>query len=84
MRTRRHEVGVDLAVSFDDEKGTIIVSRYVRPVPHFHGDWQDVATFTKEKDWYTSEYQNQIVGDGNVAKIAWFWQDLTQSNQTPA
>jgi hypothetical protein len=78
MRTRRHEVGVDLAVSF--EKGSIIVSRYVRPFPNFKGDWQDVATFTNEQDWYASEYQNQIIGDGNVAMIAYHWLDTN----TPA
>lgn len=78
MRTRRHEVGVNLAVSFDDDAGQLIVSRYERPFPGFQGDWQDVATFTKEEDWYTSEHQLKVIGDDNIAMVAYFWHDLAE------
>lgn len=78
MRTPRHEIAVDLAVSFDDMEKSITVCRYVRPLPHFHGDWQDVVTFTSEEAWYMSEYSKQIIGDGNVAMIAYFWHDMKE------
>ncbi len=79
MRTRHHEINVDLAVSFDDEKKSITVLRYVRPLPNFHGAWEDVATFTNESDWYKSQYQCMVIGDGNIAMIAYFWHDMSQS-----
>ncbi|MFA6608335.1 MAG: hypothetical protein WCT07_00250 [Candidatus Paceibacterota bacterium] len=81
MRTCLHEVGANLAVSFDGN--SIIVSRYVRPLPFpgFDGEWQDVVTFTNEQDWYASKYQKQIVGDDNVAMIVYHWLDIAESNQ---
>ena len=82
MRTPRHEVGIDLAISFDGN--SIIVSRYVRPLPRFHGEWQDVATFTDERAWYASEYQKLVIGDDNVVMIAYHWPDVTRSNQSHA
>ena len=78
MRTPRHEVASDLAISF--EGGSIIVSRYVRPFPNFMGDWQDIATFSNEQDWYASEYKNQIIGDDNLAMIAYHWHDVSENN----
>ena len=80
MRTPRHKVGIDLAVSFDDEKKCLIVSHYKRPIPNFHGDWEDVATFDTEAAWYKSEFQSMIVGDDNVAMIAFFWHDMAKSS----
>ena len=79
MQTRNHEVGIDLAVSFDEGAKIIIVSRYKRPFPHFVGEWEVVDTITNEVDWYKSEYQMLIIGDGNVAMIAYFWHDNSQS-----
>ena len=79
MQTRNHEVGIDLAVSFDESAKTITVSRYKRLFPHFVGEWEVVDTIINEVDWYKSGYHILIIGDGNVAMIACFWSDNSQS-----
>ena len=76
MPTRNHIVGIDLAVSFDEDVGTITVSRYRRPFKNFSGGWEVVETITNEADWYRTKYTTRITGDGNVAMIACFWSDV--------
>lgn len=83
MKVGFHNITPEIAVSFDNEKEAIIVSKYIRPIPGFKGDWQEVATFTDETSWEASEFAKLLTNEYLKDMIMWFWFDVQETCKQP-
>ena len=77
MQVGFHEVTQGVRVSFDDERKTLHISKYVTPIPGFHGDWQEVAKFVDERTWNKSEFAQLVMSNYYKELIMWFWIDIS-------
>jgi hypothetical protein len=72
-----HDAAPGIEIHFNQVDGTIHVFEYTSLVPGFHGDWQEVASFANDDDWYASKYARMITSEDMEDMILWHWIDLS-------
>lgn len=70
-----HDVTPGVRIRF--EGNTLCVLRYVTPIPHFDGYWEEVARFSDETSWEESEFSKMIQNDYYKEMIMWHWIDAS-------
>lgn len=85
MQACFHDVAHDIRICFSEE--AVHLSRYIRPLPHFHGDWKEVAKYTSIEEWEANSFYS-LIGEYYQDMILWFFIDLNENrhseNTSPA
>jgi hypothetical protein len=70
-----HAITPTLRITFNSRQTELNVHKLHILIPEFKGEWQQVATFSNEKEWHESTYYEKVNSTYMKEMIAWFWID---------
>lgn len=73
MSVNYHVIGPGIRIHFDNEDEFLIISKYKTFILGFYSHWENVAMFTKEKQWKESEFPGMVSDEYWKDAIMLFW-----------